>query len=337
MKRHDMSVAVVTGASAGIGLAIADRFARAGWHVAILARDPDRLEEARARLERHGGRVLTIPTDVADAARVDEAAARVVAELGGIDAWVNNAMSTVVARAHEITAEEYQRVTATTYLSQVYGTLAALRPMRQAGRGAIIQVSSGLAFRSAPLQAAYCGAKAAVDGFTDSLRSELIADKSAITLSVIYLPAVNTPQPEWARNRTGHEQVLPDPLFDPRLCAEAVWSAVQDPQRTIWVGRSTVMMALGQALAPAFSDRRAAGMIEAQQGDPAPPRDGNLDVAVPGPAAIDGPDGDRAIGTTREFFTSRQRDLLKLGAAGGLVGLGALAGAGFSRLRGRRR
>ena len=145
-------------------------------------------------LEQHGGRVLAIPADVADAKAVDEAADKVVAEFGAIDAWINNAMSTVVARAHDITPDEYARVTATTYLSQVYGTLAALRHMRTRDQGAIIQVSSGLAIRAAPLQAAYCGAKAAVGGFTDSLRSELISDKSKITLSVVYLPGVNTPQ-----------------------------------------------------------------------------------------------------------------------------------------------
>ena len=282
-------------------------------------------------LEQHGGRVLAIPADVADPKAVDEAADKVVAEFGAIDAWINNAMSTVVARAHDITPDEYARVTATTYLSQVYGTLAALRHMRTRDQGAIIQVSSGLAIRAAPLQAAYCGAKAAVGGFTDSLRSELISDKSKITLSVVYLPGVNTPQTSWTRTHTGREQIIPDPLFDPRLCAEAIWTAARDPQREFWVGRSTLMMALGQSVAPGFSDREAAEMLDKQQGDPMPDRIGNLDEAVPGPAQIDGDGKDRVKGSRGEFFTSRQRDMLKLGVVGGLLGAGALMGVGASR------
>lgn len=325
-----MKTIVVTGGSAGIGLATADRFARGGWQVAVIARNEARLAEAEAMLRAHGNPVLTIAADVADAAAVDAAADRVAREFGVIDAWVNNAMSTVVARAHEITPEEYERVTATTYLSQVYGTLAALRHMRTRDAGIIVQVSSGLAFRAAPLQAAYCGAKAAVGGFTDSLRAELIADRSKVVLSVVYLPGVNTPQPGWSRNRSGHQQIIPDPV-DPRLCADAIWSTVRDPQREVWVGRTTVMMALGQRIAPAFSDRQAAGMIAQQQGEPMPVRAGNLDVAVNGPARIDGPDGDQVSNLPGEFFTSRQRDLLKIGAVAGMLGAGALAGFGASR------
>ncbi|MBB3347238.1 SDR family oxidoreductase [Sphingomonas sp. BK069] len=324
---------VVTGGSAGIGLAIAERFARDGWQVAIVARQEARLQQASAMLAAAGApKVLAISADVADVTAIDAAAARVEAELGAIAAWVNNAMSTVVAPADRITAAEYERVTATTYLSQVYGTLAALRYMKPRGKGAIVQISSGLAERPAPLQAAYCAAKAAVTGFTDSLRAELIADKSAISLSVIYLPAVNTPQPTWARNRSGREQVLPDPLFDPRLCAEAALEAVRRPQREFWVGRSTAMMALVQSLAPAFADRQAAKQIDAMSGAPAPDREGNLDRPYEGPAAIDGPSTDRAQAGQLQTFSSRQRDLLKLGAAGGLLGIGAAAAFGLARI-----
>ncbi len=329
---------VITGGTAGIGLAIAEKFARDGWHVAILARHEARLEQARLRLSAaEAGKVLPISLDVADAGAMDAAAARIEAELGPIEAWVNNAMSTVVAKADHITSAEYARVTATTYLSQVYGTLAALRYMKPRNRGAIIQISSGLAIRPSPLQAAYCAAKAAVTGFTDSLRAELIADRSAITLSVVYLPAVNTPQPGWARNRSGRTQVLPDPLFDPRLCAEAVFEAVSRPQREYWVGRSTAMMALGQSLLPQGADRQAAKMIEAMTGDPAPDRTGNLDEPAEGAAAIDGPSTDRVQSTRSEIFTSRQRDLLKAGAAGILLGTGAAAGLGLARLLPRAR
>jgi NAD(P)-dependent dehydrogenase (short-subunit alcohol dehydrogenase family) len=327
----DMPSIVITGGSAGIGLSIADRFARAGWSIAILARDSARLEAAQARLAAHGGRVLTFPVDVADADAVDDAADRIAEASGGIDAWVNNAMSTVVARAHEITPEEYARVSATTYLSQVHGTLAALRHMRDRDRGVVVQISSGLAIRAAPLQAAYCAAKAAVGGFTDSLRAELIADRSRIALSVVYLPAVDTPQPLWSRNRSGHEQVIPDPLFDPSLCAEAVFATVRDPQREVWVGRSVMQMALAQAVAPSLADRQAAKMIGQQQGDPMPYREGNLEAPSPGPANTNGDGGSRTIRSRHEYLTSRQRDLIKLGAAGGLVGMGALAGYGLSR------
>ena len=184
---------VVTGGSAGIGLAIAERFARDGWQIAIIARDEARLKQAAAILTAAGAvGVLAISADVADAAAIDAAAERIESTLSPIEAWVNNAMSTVVARADRITSAEYERVTATTYLSQVYGTLAALRHMKGRNRGAIVQISSGLAIRPSPLQAAYCAAKAAVTGFTDSLRAELIADRSTISLSVIYLSAVST-------------------------------------------------------------------------------------------------------------------------------------------------
>lgn len=325
-------VAVVTGGSAGIGLATAERLTRRGWSVAILARDEERLEAAATMLRRHGGTVMTISADVADPEAVDAAAARIERELGPIAAWVNNAMSTVVAPADRITATEYARVTATTYLSQVHGTLAALRYMKPRNRGAIVQVSSGLGIRAAPLQAAYCGAKFAVSGFTDSLRAELITDRVDVSLSVVYLPAVNTPQFGWARLRTGREQVAPDPVYDPRLCAEAIVHAVERPSREIWVGRSTVMMAVGQTLAPSLADRGAASMRDAQMGRPAEDRPGNLDEPVAGPAAIDGRWSDRVLATRSEYFTSRQRDGIRLALVGGV---GALAAVGAASLMSR--
>lgn len=328
-------VAVVTGGSAGIGLAAAERLARSGRAVAILAREPARLEEAAGMLRRLGNPVLAIPADVADAAAVDAAAERVERDLGPIGAWVNNAMSTVVAPADRITPEEYRRVTDTTYLSQVYGTLAALRHMRPRGRGAIVQVSSGLGIRAAALQAPYCAAKFAVSGFTDALRTELIADGVKVSLTVVYLPAVNTPQFGWARNRTGHDQEAPDPIFDPRLAAEAIHFAVENPRREIWVGRSTVMMAIAQALAPALADRQASSFKEQQLGDPMGYRPGNLEEAPPGPARMDGRFGDRVKAARHEFFTSRQRDAAKLGGLGLLAALGAVGAT--SVLRGARR
>lgn len=320
-------VAVVTGGSAGIGLATAEHLVKRGWDVAIIARDETRLAEAERLLTaRGGGRVLSIGADVADAQAVDRAAERVERELGPIDAWVNNAMSTIIAPADRITPKEYERVTATTYLSQVYGTLAALRPMKTRNRGVIVQVSSTLAHRAAPLQSAYCAAKFAVTGFTDALRAELIEEKSAVELSVVYLPAVNTPQSNWSRTRTGRDQVLPDPLFDPRLCARAIVDAIQNPQRELYVGRTSVLSAVAQALVPALADRQAAGMKAAQLGKPMQDRDGNLFEPVPGPAAIDGDGRDRVTGLRMEFFSGRQRDALKAVATIGLVGAGLVLG-----------
>ncbi|WP_435164161.1 SDR family oxidoreductase [Falsirhodobacter sp. 1013] len=328
--------AVVTGGSAGIGLAIADRLARAGWDVAILARGKERLEEARVHLAKRGARVLALPVDVADAEAVNAAADRIEAELGPIGAWVNNAMSTVVSKADQITPEEYQRVTATTYLSQVYGTLAALRHMKPRRMGSIVQISSGLGIRPAPLQAAYCGAKAAVTGFTDALRAELLADEVPVKLSVVYLPAVNTPQPDWARNHTGHQQILPDPLFDPRLCAEATLSAIRHGHRDVWVGRTTMQMALVQAISPSFADRQVGSFIDAQMGAPVGSKDGNLYEPGEGPARIDGISTDRMLRTRQEFITSRHVGLVKAGLAASLLLGGAAVGAVAARALARR-
>ncbi|TXM70565.1 SDR family oxidoreductase [Methylobacterium sp. WL120] len=320
-------VAVVTGGTAGIGLATAHLFASRGWAVAVIARDVGRLRSTAAALAAYGRPVLTISADVSDAEAVDAAAARIEAELGPIRAWVNNAMSTVVSPADRITPAEYRRVTETTYLSQVYGTLAALRYMKPRNRGAILQVSSGLGFRAAALQAPYCAAKFAVSGFTDSLRCELIHDKSDVSLSVIYLPAVNTPQYKWTRNRTGRDQNAPDPVYDSRLCAEAIVFAAEHPRREVWVGRSTVMMAAAQALVPGFADKKAAEMWPKQMTDEdMADRAGNLDAPVPGDVGIDGRFGDRTKATRTAFWTSRERDLLMAGFAGiALVGLASAA------------
>ncbi|MDP4023318.1 SDR family oxidoreductase [Methylobacterium sp. NEAU 140] len=324
-------VAVVTGGTAGIGLATAHRFAAGGWSVAVIARDPARLRAAEAALAAYGRPVLAISADVADAEAVEAAAERVETELGPIRAWVNNAMSTVVSPADRITPEEYRRVTETTYLSQVYGTLAALRRMKPRNRGAIIQVSSGLGIRAAPLQAPYCAAKFAVSGFTDALRCELIHDSVDVSLSVVYLPAVNTPQFNWARSRTGHRQNAPDPVFDPRLCAEAILYAVENPRREVWVGHSSVLMNAAQILAPGLADRKAASMWDAQLGAEAPDKAGNLHEPVPGEVGIDGRFSERTKATRTAFWTSRERDFLVMGVAGlalvGLAGAAALARA----------
>ena len=328
-------VVVITGGTQGIGRATAQAFARDGWAVAVLGRSEARLQSTAAELAAMDVPVLAVAADVADHRAVNDAADRIERELGPIGVWINNAMATVVAPADQISPEEFRRVTDVTYHGQVFGTLAALRHMRGRNRGQIIQVSSGLALRSAPLQSAYCGAKHAVTGFTDSLRSELIHDRIKVELTVVYLPAVNTPQFDHTRNHTGHAQTAPDPVFDPRLCADAILAVAHRPTRDVWVGRSTVQMALAQAVAPAFADNQAAKMWDAQFRPGLPLRpNGNLFDADSEDPGVDGPFLDRVKPTRQEFITSRGRDAVALGAVG-LVGALALS-ALVPRRRGRR-
>lgn len=327
-------VVVITGGTQGIGRATAQAFARDGWAVAVLGRSQVRLRSTEAELAAMKVPVLAIAADVADPRAVNEAADRVEQDLGPIRVWINNAMTTVVAPAHQISPEEFRRVTDVTYHGQVFGTLAALRHMRGRNRGQIIQISSGLALRSAPLQAAYCAAKRAVTGFTDSLRSELIHDGIKVDLTVVYLPAVNTPQFDRSRNHTGRAQTAPDPVFDPRLCADAILAAAHAPSRDVWVGRSTMQMGIAQAVAPALADNQAAKMWDAQlrPGAPLLPN-GNLFDADSEDPGVDGPFSDRVKSTRQEFLTSRGRDAVAMGL--GAVGLlGVLA---VSSLAGNRR
>lgn len=317
MTERAMQVAVITGGTQGIGRATAQAFARAGWAVAVLGRGEARLRSTEAELTSLGARALALKADVADAAAVAAAAMRIETQLGPIAVWVNNAMATVVGPAETVSPEEFRRVTDVTYHGQVFGTLAALKLMRPRNRGHIIQVSSGLAIRSAPLQAAYCGAKHAVTGFTDSLRAELLHDAVEVQLTVVYLPAVNTPQFDTQRNHTGHAQNAPDPVYDPRLCAEAIMAAVHAPVRDVWVGRSVLEMAAAQSIAPSVADAQAAKMWDAQL-RPGPPLhpDGNLFEPAPGDPGIDGPFSDRVKPTRSEYFTSRARDAVEAGVSG---------------------
>jgi NADP-dependent 3-hydroxy acid dehydrogenase YdfG len=248
-------IVVITGASAGVGRATADVFARNGWDVAMLAREPERLARAADEVARFGGRTLAIPTDVADAAAVEAAADRAEAELGPIDAWVNVAMATVFAPVHKLTAEELQRGTAVTYLGQAHGIMAAMRHMRARNRGSIVCVGSALAYRSVPLQSVYCGSKAAIRGFVDSLRSELIHDRVNITLTEVDLAAMNTPQFDWALNKTGRRAQPVPPIYQPEVAARAIYFGATHPRRQIWVGWPTVQAILANRVAPAWIDR----------------------------------------------------------------------------------
>ena len=247
-------IVVVTGASAGVGRATAVEFARQGATVALLARGKAGLEGARAEVEAAGGKAWVQTLDVADADAVDAAAERIQAELGAIDIWVNNAMVTVLSPISQMTAEEFRRVTEVTYLGTVHGTLAALRHMRPRNRGVIVQVGSALAYRAIPLQSAYCAAKFACRGFTDSLRVELQHDDSAVHVTSVHLAAFNTPQFDWARNRMPRRPQPVPPVFQPELAARAIVWASQQKRREVNVGFPAVKTIWGNKFAPQVAD-----------------------------------------------------------------------------------
>jgi short-subunit dehydrogenase len=303
-------IAVITGAGAGVGRAAATEFARNGCDVALLSRDVDRLEHAAAELRCFGVRVLPIPTDVADAKAVEDAADQVERELGPIDVWVNVAMATVFAPVHKLTAEEFQRGTAVTYLGQVHGTMAALKHMRPRNRGSIVCVGSALAYRSVPLQSICCGAKFAIRGFLDALRSELFHDRIDITLTEVDLPAVNTPQFDWARNKMGFKAQPVPPVYQPEVPARAIYFGAFNPRRQIWVGFPTVVAILANRIAPGWIDRYLSksgytGQITDIPSDPCAP--GNLFAPVPGAFGAHGRFDKQARVGSWEMFTSRHR------------------------------
>jgi short-subunit dehydrogenase len=259
---------VITGASAGVGRAAACAFARRGDAVALVARGRAGLEGARQDVEALGGRAIVIPADVADAAQVESAAVQTERELGPIDVWVNNAMASVFSPVKEMTPDEFKRVTDVTYLGVVYGTLAALRRMLPRDRGAIVQVGSALAYRGIPLQSAYCGAKHAIQGFCDSLRAELLHDRSKVTLTMVQLPAMNTPQFEWVKTRLeGRAQPVP-PIYQPEIAADAIVWASEHGRRELRVGFSTEVAIVGNKLLPGVGDWYLARTgYESQQAD----------------------------------------------------------------------
>ena len=317
-----MTVVMITGASAGVGRAIARRFAAPGVHVGLAARNRDRLDAAAHEVRAAGGSALALPLDVADAAAVDAAAIALEEACGPIDIWINCAMVTVLSPVWNTTPEEYRRVTQVTYLGTVHGTLAALKRMRPRNRGTIVQVGSALAYRSIPLQSAYCAAKSAIVGFTDALRCELLHEGSAIKLTAVHLPAVNTPQFDWARSRLPRRpQPLP-PIYDPEQVAEAIHHAAHHPRREYWLGLSAMQAILSAKLAPGLSDRILASKAWDGQMDeqPALDRPDNLHDSVPGDHAARGRFGDR----TRAYGP------VALSGRDGAVALGGLAVAGLA-------
>ena len=255
MNDVDRPVVVICGASAGVGRATAHAFAAAGYVVGLVARSEEGLAQTVEELQSYNVKTLAISVDVADAEALAQAAQRFEAELGAVAVWVNSAMVTVFSPVEQLLPDEIKRVTEVTYLGTVHGTMAALSLMRPHNRGVIIQVGSALAYRAIPLQAAYCGAKFAVRGFTDSLRCELIHQGSGIKLCMVQLPAINTPQFDWARNKLGKQVQPVPPIHDPQVAARAILSVVNAPPRELWLGMTTVKAIMGTLLFPGLLDR----------------------------------------------------------------------------------
>jgi NAD(P)-dependent dehydrogenase (short-subunit alcohol dehydrogenase family) len=316
-------VVVITGASAGVGRATARAFARRGARIGLLARGRDGLEGTLKDVEAAGGRALVLPTDVANADEVEAAAAAVEREFGPIEIWINNAMVSVFSPVKEMTADEYRRVTEVTYLGVVYGTLSALKRMLPRDSGVIVQVGSALAYRGIPLQSAYCAAKHAVQGFHDSLRSELIHDKSNVRVTMVQLPALNTPQFSWVRSRLpGKPQPVP-PIFQPEIAARAIVYAAHSDRREIYIGWPTVKAIVGDKIAPGFLDHYLADMAyEGQQmSEPVDPnRQDNLWEPVPGDHGAHGEFDDRARRASLQAWATTHRRSLALAAAGLIAG-----------------
>lgn len=319
-------VVVVTGASAGAGRATVRLFAKKGANVALIARGHDGLEGAKREVESYGRRALVLPTDVADATAVEEAAEKTESELGPIDVWVNVAMVSVFSPFIEMTAEEFKRVTEVTYLGYVYGTMSALRRMHKRNRGTIVQVGSALAYRSIPLQAAYCGAKHGIVGFTDSLRCELVHNKSKVRLTVVHMPALNTPQFSWVKSRLPRKPQPVPPIFEPEVAAEAIVYAARHPRREIWVGAPTVAAITGQKFIPGILDRYLGKTgFDSQQYDGAadPNRPNNLWEPLPGDHGAHGDFDTRAHQRSWQLTLDLNRRWIGLGlvAAGAVVAL----------------
>jgi NAD(P)-dependent dehydrogenase (short-subunit alcohol dehydrogenase family) len=318
------TVVVITGGSAGVGRAAALAFAKQGARIGLIARGAEGLESARREIELAGGQAVACSADVADAAALDEAADRIVRELGPIDIWVNNAMATVFAPVDEITPDEYRRVTEVTYLGGVYGTMAALKRMRARNRGTIVQVSSALSVRSIPLQSAYCGAKHALAGFIDALRCELIHAGSRIHVTAVQLPAMNTPQFEWARNKLPRRPQPVPPIYQPEVAAAAILFAAGHRRRDIAVGAPTWLALWGHRFAPGLMDwylgRTAFGGQMTDQPETGAHAD-NLFAPVAGGHSARGKFGARACSHSPALWVEKNRAPLLAGAVAlGLVG-----------------
>jgi NAD(P)-dependent dehydrogenase (short-subunit alcohol dehydrogenase family) len=312
---------VITGASGGVGRAAARAFAREGACIGLLARGRGGLEGARRDVEEAGGRAHVLPTDVSDPDQVEAAAEAVERAFGPIDVWVNNAMATILAPVDRTEPAEYRRVTEVTYLGYVHGTLSALRRMKPRDRGAIVQVGSALAYRSIPLQSAYCASKAAIRGFTDSLRSELIHDGSRVHLTMVHMPGLNTPQFLWGRSKMPRTIRPVAPVFQPEVAAEAILWAAHHRRRELWVGGSTVEAIVGQKLAPGFGDWYVSemayeGQMTDEPADPSRPDNLFQPLDQDGDYGAHGPFDREASPSSPQLWTDLHRDWLAAAAVG---------------------
>jgi short-subunit dehydrogenase len=327
-------VVVVTGASGGVGRAIAHAFAKRGARLALLARGEPALRDVQREVQGLGGEAMIVPTDVADPEQVEAAAAAAESHFGPVDIWINDAMATVFAKVVDTDPAEFKRATEVTYLGTVYGTMAALRRMTARDHGKIVQVGSALSYRAIPLQGAYCGAKFAIRGFTDSIRTELLHDKSNVRITMVQLPGVNTTQFNWCRSKLpDHPKPVP-PIYQPEIPAEAVYWAAHHHRRELWVGYSAVQAILGGMLAPSFADRYLARTaFSGQQVQDMPvsaDRPDNLLSPLPQLAATHGIFDDEANTSSPQLWLSKHRRLLGGAAAGAtaatVVGLAARRG-----------
>jgi NAD(P)-dependent dehydrogenase (short-subunit alcohol dehydrogenase family) len=318
-------VVVITGASAGVGRATARAFAAQGARIGLIARNAEALEAARREVESRGGEAVIAIADVADADAVEHAAQTIEEKFGAIDVWVNNAMASVFGPIRELTPEEFRRVTEVTYLGVVHGTLAALRRMLPRDEGVIVQVGSSLAYRGIPLQAPYCAAKHAIQGFHDSLRSELLHDKSRVQVCMVNLPAVNTPQFRWLRSHMPRKAKPFGAIFEPEVAARAIVWASEHPRRELNVGWSTTQAIVANAFAPGLLDRYLGRIgFDAQQGEEPEDRNrpDNLFAPVPGDAGAHGAFSDQAKSESPQLLANTHRGAI--GAAVAVLGMIAL-------------
>lgn len=322
-------VIVITGASAGVGRATVQAFAKRGARIGLVARGIKGLEGAQRDVENLGGKGLVLQADVANAEEIETAAKKVEDTFGPIDIWINDAMVSVFSPLKQMTAEEFRRVTEVTYLGVVYGTMAGLKRMLPRNRGTIVQVGSALAYRSIPLQSAYCGAKHAIRGFTDSLRSELIHDRSHVHITMVQLPAVNTPQFSWVKNRLPHRAQPVPPIYQPEVIAEAIYWAAHNRRREVIVGTSSLKAVEGNKFVPGLLDRLLArrGFSGQQTDEPRNTKGAdNLWEPLDGERGWDhGAHGEfdkRARQSSPEFWLSKNREWLGIASAGiaGLLG-----------------
>lgn len=324
-------VVVITGASAGVGRATARAFGRRGAHIGLLARGEEGLQAAKREVEIAGGKGVVIPTDVAESDQVDAAAEAVEAEFGPIDIWINNAMVSVFSPFKQMTAEEFQRVTSVTYLGYVYGTMAALRSMLPRNKGTIVQVGSTLAYRGIPLQSAYCGAKHAVQGFTEAVRTELMHDNSKVHLTMVQLPALNTPQFGWVKSRLPNEAQPVPPIYQPEVAAEAIVWAAHHKRREMTTTFDTFLALWGNKFIPGLADwYLSRNGYKSQQTDA--PRDTtrphNLWEPVSGDHGAHGEFDDQAKDSSWHLEVNKRLGTIGLSALG-------LATAGLMLFRGR--